>query len=1065
MSDFVGSSEPNGWYQFTLGSLSDVSLALADPLGSGSATITLTDSNGNQINVSSASAADPALFFTNLAAGTYYIHVHATSDTPFTLTSSATALPNAAGSNFAAATALAAPVATVASVSDWVGAAAPADYYKFTLTAAATVNLQLSNASDTLTLYDANGNQLGATSSSTGYPILSDALTIGTYYVAVTGTVDGAYTLSTWTGLPAVATAAAADNAGNTIAAANTTSLAALTALAKTVAGWVSSADTDDYYKFTLASLSTVSLRLSGISATDYAYLYVYDATGTQVAGVVGSNINPGSIVQDLAAGTYYIDVEDASGSGTGYSLLATPTALPNVTGKTQAAATALGTLTTTAVSKSDWVGNAAPDDYYKFTLAGLSSLSLTLTGNTNASGVVTLLNAAGNVLEYNYFAPGGMTLSDNLAAGNYYIHVSDSIDTVYTLSASETALPNAIGTTLAAATALGTLTAAGISKSDWIGSAAPEDFYKFTLSSLSTVALQLTGLSNPNETLYLLDSSGNQIAYTYYPANGSIFSADLAAGTYYIHIIDSYDTTYTLAASETALPNAAGSGLATATSVGALGATAVTKSDWVGNAAPNDYYKFTLSAASTAVTLKLATAIGSGTVYLLDSSGNQIDVSSYGTGGLASVVDTLAAGTYYVEVTDSTDTNYSLTFSTGKPTVGTAATDGAGNTLAAAKVIGALTTTPQTYADWLGAADTRDAYQFTLSSLSAVTLQVSGLAASTSDYVSLYDADGRLVTATYAGATYNGLITDNLGAGTYYAVVDYSSTNSGYSLSASAVALPNAVGTTLATATSLGTLSTTAVSVSDWVGTAAPDDDYSFTLSSLSTVAFSLAGTSNGSATLTLFDSSGNQITSVTPYAALSGAALTATLAAGTYYLNLHDTTDTTYTLTASSSTAAGTASALLAGRSLAAANTLGNLGATPVTQTDWVGQAAPDDWYQFTLASLSNVSLDLSGLLGPVTVTLTDADGNQITATSSDTGTIRTPLSDLAAGTYYIHINATTDTPFTLTAAATALPNSPSQTLAAATALAAPVATVASVSDWVGAAAPADYYKFTLT
>ncbi|MCW2285359.1 hypothetical protein M2323_003334 [Rhodoblastus acidophilus] len=68
----------------------------------------------------------------------------------------------------------------------------------------------------------------------------------------------------------------------------------------------------------------------------------------------------------------------------------------------------------------------------------------------------------------------------------------------------------------------------------------------------------------------------------------------------------------------------------------------------------------------------------------------------------------------------------------------------GAGNTLAAAKAIGALSSTAKTYADWVGATDATVVFQFTLSSLSTVSLQRAGFASALS---------------------YNGLISDTLAA------------------------------------------------------------------------------------------------------------------------------------------------------------------------------------------------------------------------------------------------------------------------------------------------------------
>ncbi|MCW2335765.1 hypothetical protein M2323_004721, partial [Rhodoblastus acidophilus] len=353
-TDWVGDAAPDEWFKFTVGAPSSVSLNLSGLVNS--ATLTLLDANGGQINYASGNASATGGLLANLAAGTYYAKINAGSDTPFTLTASATALPNAAGQTLAAATALAAPTATVASVSDWVGAAAPNDYYTFTLASAATVNLQLASTLDTLTLYDASGAEIASASPGSGYPLLTNALAAGTYYVKVNGSSNGAYTLSSWTGAATVGTSSASDTAGNTLAAANATTFGALTSTAKTVAGWVSATDTDDYYKFTVTGPATVALSLSGVSAT--AYLNLYNAAGDSIRSDYAYSTTPGSLVANLATGTYYVDVNNYYGS-TGYSLSASATALPNAAGTTLAIATSLGALSSTAVTKSDWVGAA----------------------------------------------------------------------------------------------------------------------------------------------------------------------------------------------------------------------------------------------------------------------------------------------------------------------------------------------------------------------------------------------------------------------------------------------------------------------------------------------------------------------------------------------------------------------------------------------------------------------------------------------------------------------------------------------------------------------------------
>lgn len=78
-----------------------------------------------------------------------------------------------------------------------------------------------------------------------------------------------------------------------------------------------------------------------------------------------------------------------------------------------------------------------------------------------------------------------------------------------------------------------------------------------------------------------------------------------------------------------------------------------------------------------------------------------------------------------------------------------------------------------------------------------------------------------------------------------------------------------------------------------------------------------------------------------------------------------------------------------------------------------DWVGVAAPDQWYRFTLDATRNVNVTFSGLYMGATVSLLDSAGNFIGATvysnSSPLGPIlvsQSYQSQLLAGNYDLHI-----------------------------------------------------------
>lgn len=92
----------------------------------------------------------------------------------------------------------------------------------------------------------------------------------------------------------------------------------------------------------------------------------------------------------------------------------------------------------------ADAVGAGDPDDYYRFTLDGLGSVRLGLEG-LSAGASLEIMDANGNVLK-SLLASGVVADSlrlDALAAGTYYIHVSQSTGVSnYKLSASAVAAP-----------------------------------------------------------------------------------------------------------------------------------------------------------------------------------------------------------------------------------------------------------------------------------------------------------------------------------------------------------------------------------------------------------------------------------------------------------------------------------------------------------------------------------------------------------------------------------------------------------------------------------------------
>lgn len=120
------------------------------------------------------------------------------------------------------------------------------------------------------------------------------------------------------------------------------------------------------------------------------------------------------------------------------------------------------------------------------------------------------------------------------------------------------------------------------------------------------------------------------------------------------------------LATIRSVTPDNAGNTLSGARTV-TLGTSSQTWNDWVGSTDTNDYYRFSLSAASN-FRLTLSGLSANANVQLLNSSGGVI-TSSLNTGSASEAIsrDALAAGTYYIRVypdASPANTYYNLSMS-----------------------------------------------------------------------------------------------------------------------------------------------------------------------------------------------------------------------------------------------------------------------------------------------------------------------------------------------------------------------------------------------------------------
>ncbi|NMF59613.1 C2 family cysteine protease [Pseudanabaena yagii] len=201
---------------------------------------------------------------------------------------------------------------------DWVGSTDTNDYYRFTIGNTSNFNLslngltsdadvQLLNSSGSLIQSSANGG--------TNAESIVRQLNAGTYYIRVSP-----YSGSTYYNLNLSATVIPPDYAGNTLGTARNVTLSSSTT---TFQDWVGSADTNDYYRFTVANTSNLNLNLNGM--TSDADVQLLDTSGNTIQSSTNAGTSAESIVRQVNAGTYYIRVLPYSGS-TYYNLNASAT-------------------------------------------------------------------------------------------------------------------------------------------------------------------------------------------------------------------------------------------------------------------------------------------------------------------------------------------------------------------------------------------------------------------------------------------------------------------------------------------------------------------------------------------------------------------------------------------------------------------------------------------------------------------------------------------------------------------------------------------------------------------
>ena len=318
-SDWVGSTDTNDYYRFTLSNTSNFNLTLNGL--STDADVHLLNNAGTVIQSSVNGGTAAEAISRQLTSGTYYIRVF-----PYSGSTNYNLNVSAAPADLAGNTLTSARVISVGSTSttfsDWVGSTDTNDYYRFTLGATSNFNLTLNGmtADADVHLLNSAGTLIQSSAAGgTAAEAISRQLASGTYYIRVfpySGSTN--YNLNV-----SAAPTAPADLAGNTLASARVISVGSTST---TFSDWVGSTDTNDYYRFTLSDTSNFNLTLNGLSAD--ADVHLLDSAGTVIGSSVAGGTTAEAISTQLASGTYYIRVFPYSGS-TNYNLNVSATVAP----------------------------------------------------------------------------------------------------------------------------------------------------------------------------------------------------------------------------------------------------------------------------------------------------------------------------------------------------------------------------------------------------------------------------------------------------------------------------------------------------------------------------------------------------------------------------------------------------------------------------------------------------------------------------------------------------------------------------------------------------------------
>ncbi|MEA5495798.1 pre-peptidase C-terminal domain-containing protein [Limnoraphis robusta] len=337
-TDFVGDSDSDDYYKFTLNRVSDFNLSLENL--SSDADVELIDSTGNVIDFSTNALNDSETIQSSaLPAGDYYLRVYPFSgDTDYDLIISAdpvTVIPSDAAGNDTTEANNIGVLAGEQTFNDFVGDVDQDDYYQFTLDQNADFQLTLDqlNVNADVELLDDRGNVIKSSANADSQSeTITESLNSGTYFVHVLpkdGDTNYRLSLSAQEQLPP-------PEPGNTLSNPLEESSPQFSKN-----GSVNGEKPDNFVQFSVNESGVFTAQLSGLSADADVRLIrdfnndgqinpVEDLNGNQfiddneievLAWLPERNTNSESIRAFLEPGTYYLQVNSVDERATNYAV------------------------------------------------------------------------------------------------------------------------------------------------------------------------------------------------------------------------------------------------------------------------------------------------------------------------------------------------------------------------------------------------------------------------------------------------------------------------------------------------------------------------------------------------------------------------------------------------------------------------------------------------------------------------------------------------------------------------------------------------------------------------